>query len=180
MLNLKQCWWPEVSTWQPFTCSQSSHLRASLLCLFFPTASSEQSLAVPLPFQLLPSLSSMLRKFLLQHLGASLLFMTLTQDMGVQHILWSTQLCLSGGAVECGTCGAALWKRVGIYLIAARCSTGTMLICFPQCHGFFGECDLIENYAVLHFGQVEGFDFRRDTLLQEWTRWFYSFLSRVG
>lgn len=117
MFNLRQCWWLEVSTW-PFTCSQSSHLWASVLCVFFPTSSSEQSLAVPLLLQLLSSLSSMPRKNpLFGCLSASLLSMTPTQDRGAQHILWSTQLCLSGGTVEWETHRATLWKRVGVYLI---------------------------------------------------------------
>lgn len=75
--------------------SKQKSLWASLLCLFFPTGSSEQSLAVPLPRQrvmLSSSLSEPLssipaKKILLWHLSASLLSMTPTRDTGTQHLL---------------------------------------------------------------------------------------------
>lgn len=177
MLNLRQCWWPEVSTWWPFSCSQSSHLWASLLSEQRTVGSSEQSRGVPLPLQLLSSLRSMPRKIMLQHLSASLLSMAPTQDTGSHLLIYSAvsfrRNCRVGTAQGCP-------MEKGRYRSnSSWCSTGIMLIYFPQCHGFFGECDLIGNCAVLHFGDVEGLDFRSDSMLQEWKRWFYTFLSRV-
>lgn len=172
MFNLRQCWWPEVSTW-PFTCSQSSHLWASLLCVFFPTSSSEQSLAVPLLLQLLPSLSSMPRKK--PCLGASVLLSSLWLPHKTAHPLIYPAVSFRRNWRVGNTQGYIMEK--GRYISNRSCSTGTMLICFLQCQGFFGECDLLWNYAALHFGEVEGLDFRSHTLLQEFTRWFYTYLE---
>lgn len=129
--------------------SKQKSLWASLLCLFFPTGSSEQSRAVPLPRQcvmLSSSISKPLsaipeKKILLWHLSASL------HDSHTRHRDSAPPL-ISYPAVSCkrncrvGNVQRCPMEKGGDAASSSWCSAGTTLICFTWFHGFFGECDL--------------------------------------
>lgn len=99
------------------------------------------------------------KKILLQHLGASLLPVTSTWDVG---------LCRphSWEAVSCRrNC------RVGNVQDLPMGKGGDV---FNKKHFFtvfWGDFDLIWQCRVLYSSEVEGSDSRSITLLQEWTRW---------
>lgn len=114
-----------------------------LFCVFFPISSSEQSLAAPLPLQLLSSLSSMPRKNpALAPQCFSPLYDSYTRHRGTTHSLIYPAVSFRRNCRVGNTQGCPMEK--GRYISnCSWCSTGSMLICFSQCHGFFGECDLI-------------------------------------
>lgn len=114
-------------------------LWASLLCLFFFTGSSKQSLAVSLPQQwvvLSSSLSSVSDQCLQKSPALapqcfSPWLLHETWGLSTSFIFYPAVSCRS--SYRMGTCRAALWKSN-----SSQCSAGTMIVCFPQCHSYFG------------------------------------------